>query len=294
MRVLTKEQRDFFHKNGYLHLKSFFTQEEVVSFRKGCQLDKPGDSMCTQEFRHIMFSPKIIGVMKDILGEEIIYPGLSLTRTGDSPKKVGSRKFHADTEGDDLEFSHPYPVINTGIYLQDHKNYSGCLKISPGSHKWPCVLTESITQSLKLIIKSLLRGEFKKAYNILNLHKSVNIPSEAGDLIIWYVRTHHSGYGVRLKFFKNISLPPVIENWIPSFLRLPDNPKRDVMLSIFTAPSKYLEEYIRVQINKDRRINHYLHNKCLDSPKIQKMAEEAGIVIRNDGYYRALKINSKS
>src|SRR3990167_214142 len=290
MRSLTKEQIEFHKKNGYLHIPQLFTQEEVESFRKGCRQNQPGDSMCRPEFLDIMFSPRVVNIMKDLLGETLIYPGLSLTRTDNFPKPFGSRFFHTDTIDEDNNFEIDYPIINTGIYLQDYINYSGMLKIVPGSHKRPCTTSMTLIHALKNIVKKLLKLDIKGAIGILNLHKSINIPNQPGDMIIWNVRTHHSGHGVRLKFFRNLSLPPVIENWIPNFIKLPDNPERNVILSIFATHSKYLETYISKQIIKDYRHNHYLNNACLDSSDKKELAEKMGIAIRNDGYHLAKSI----
>ena len=241
--------------------------------------------MCRSEFLNIMLSPKVVNIIKDLVGEKVVYPCLSLTRTADFPKSFGSRFFHTDTIDDDQDFNTIYPIINTGIYLQDYVNYSGTLKIIPGSHTRPCTTSRTIHGAFKSIAFSLIRGKLKEILNILNFHRSVNIPTMPGDMIIWYARTHHSGYGIRPRFFPHWSLPPVIENWIPAFLKLPDNPERNVMLSIFAAPSRYLETYIRKQITKTRRKDHYFNNDCLESEEKKNLAEKVGVTIRNDGYH---------
>ncbi len=287
MHTLTTEQVAFFKKNGYLHVPAFFNQEEVATFRAGCRNNKAGDSVCRPEFNRVMLSPKVIAVVKDLIGNDVIYPGLSLTRTKDFPKSFGSRFFHTDVVDDDMDYTHPYPIINTGIYLQDHIHYSNALKVIPGSHTRPCVTSKTISGAVKNIVLAIIKGNVRDAWRILNLHRSVNLPSQAGDLLIWYVRTHHSGYGVRPKFFTNWSLPPVLENWIPRFLRLPDNPDRDVMLSIYAAPSKYLEPYLLKQIKKGYRHEHYIGNSCLESSEVQELARSQGVTIRNDGYVYA-------
>ena len=202
-------------------------------------------------------------------------------------KKFGSRIFHTDTVKDDHDFETPYKVINTGVYLQDYAKYSGGLKIAPGSHKRRCLKVKTFTEGSLMIIKSIFKLNWEQILDVLNLHASVNIPSTPNDLILWNVRTHHSGYAVRLSLFPDVSLPPIIENFIPSFLKIPDNPNREVILSIFTAPSKYTEDYIQKQIEKDRRREHYINNGCLDLEEIRALATQTGITIRNDGYRHA-------
>jgi len=285
MHTLTKQQQDFFRKNGYIHVQKVFSEHEIQNFRKGCRLNKPGDSSCRPEFSNIMLSQKVIDIVKDLIGDEIIYPCLSLTRTNDLPQQFGSRFFHTDTVGDDNNFDIEYPIINTGVYLQDYIDYSGTLKIMPGSHTRQCITSRTLLQASKHIVKYLLRRDMRGVFNILNLHRSINIPTMPGDMIIWYVRTHHSGYGIRPRFFPNWSLPPIIENWIPSFLKLPDNPERNVILSIFAAPSKYLETYIQKQITKAHRREHYLNNACFENEEMKALAKKEGVTIRNDGHH---------
>jgi len=222
--------------------------------------------------------------MKDLLGDQLIYPGLSLTRTNDLNAERG-RFFHTDTVDDDYDFNNAYPIINTGIYLQDHKHFSNSLKIAPRSHKRRCITSKSFVDVVKNAVSCIRKGDWEGLGYVLSVTPSINIPSMPGDLILWYVRTHHSGYGVRMRFLPNISLPPIVENWIPSFLRLPDHPERNVMLSIFAAQSKYLDAYIKKQIAKGYRKDHYLNNECLESPELQEQAKKLGITIRNDGYH---------
>lgn len=285
--MLTDAQKRFFKENGYLHLPQVFTPTEVESFRAGCRAAVPGDSMCRPDFHEIMFSPRIVDVIKDLIGDELIYPGLSLTRTRDYPKPFGGRFFHTDTVDDDYNFTQEYPILNTGIYLEDHTHYSNTLKVIPGSHRRRCITSKTITGAIKNIVRSVLGGRFGDIPLIVNMYRSVNIPTMPGDLLIWSVRTHHSGYGVRPRLFPNLSLPPIIENWIPAWMRLPDHPDRDVMLSIFAAPSPYFEKYLQKQIIKGYRHAHYLGNACLESPMIQEKAHALNITIRNDGYHYA-------
>lgn len=290
MHTLTEKEVSFFKKNGYIVIKNLFTEAEIDSFRKGCIANQPGDSVCRPEFQGNMLSPKVVNIIKDLIGETVIYPGLSLTRTEDRPKPFGSRFFHSDLIGiEDGNFDRECPIVNTGVYLQDQTNFSGSLKLIPGSHTRPCITSKTVREALKNIANLLLKGDLGGAFSVLNLHRSVNIASMPGDLIIWYTRMHHSGYGVRPFLFPNWSLPPVFENWIPAFLRLPDNPRREVMLSIYAAPNPYLESYIENQIRKGYRRTHYLNNKCLEEADVQALAKAQNVTIRNDGYKYALQ-----
>jgi hypothetical protein len=287
MRTLTEEQVKFFEREGYLLVKDLFSDEEVEDFRAACRRDEPGDTACRAGFHNVMLMPKVVAIMHDLAGDDLIYLGLSLTRTHDTPKPVRSRFFHTDTVNDDHDYTTVYPVYNTGIYLQDRINWSGGLKIIPRSHTWPCVTNKTITELVKNFVKRLLSFDFQGAWYVMAPYRSINVETSPRDFLIWYVRTHHSGYAVRLKWFPSVSLAPVFENWVPSFLRLPDHPDRDVILSIYATPSRYLETYVKDQISKAHRKDHFLGNACLDSPEMQAVAKSLGVTIRNDGYQYA-------
>jgi hypothetical protein len=292
MRMLKETDVAFFKENGYLHLKGVFTSAEVASFREGCMKDVAGDSMCRPEFRHIMFSARVVNAVKDLLGETIYYPGLSLTRTNDTPARFGLRFFHTDVVGDDGDFATEYAVLNTGMYLEDHAHFSGGLKIRPGSHQHLCVTHKTLKEFLKDLTKRILMLDFGGAWGLVFAGRSVNPDLMPGDLLLWWVRTHHSGYAVRPRFFRTLSLPPIIENWLPRWARLPDNPERNVILSIFAAPSKYLETYMKQQVRKSHRKAHFLGNACLEEDDARAVAREMGVTIRNDGYTYALNPTS--
>lgn len=284
MNTLKSDEVEFFKKNGYLHLKGVFTLEEVTSFMEGCMKDAPGDSMCRPEFKNSMLSPRVVNIVKDLIGEVVIYPGLSLTRTHDVPKPFGLRFFHTDVVNDDGDFATEYAVLNTGMYLEDHTNFSGGLKIRPGSHMRYCTTNKTLKEFWKNLMKRILMVDFAGAWGLVFAGRSVNPDLMPGDLLLWWVRTHHSGYAVRPRLFRSLSLPPIIENWLPSWARLPDNPDRNVILSIFAAPSKYLETYMTHQKRKSHRRAHFLGNACLESDEVMRIATERGVIIRNDGY----------
>lgn len=290
-KVLTEEQVSFYKENGYLKIPNFLTDEEVSKFKSACKKRIVGDLGGLKEFDYITLQPRVVNIMKDLLGEEILYPGLSFSRTEDFPDKFGSRGFHSDVAYEDNNLSPDYPIINTGFYLQDQTNWSGALKVIPKSHTRKCIYTRSITEGIRKIIRFILKGDLKSAFSVFDLSHSINLDNSPGDMFIWSTRIHHSGYGLRLRFFPNVSLHPLIENFLPKWSHIPLNPERDVILTIYAAPSKIFEEYLKVQIRKKHRREHFLASK-LHELEVQEMAKASGITIRNDGYLYAKDPNS--
>lgn len=285
-KYLTKEQIDHFNTEGYLIIKDFLTEEQVENFKAGCKKRLPGDSANHEMFEHITLSQEVGDIMHDLLGDEVLYPGLSFMRTNDFPKPFGSRTLHTDAAYEPGNFDEPYPIINSGFYLQDHTTVSGGLKIIPRSHTRECINIRTIAQGFKKMLRYLLKGDFRRAFYTFDLTPSINIKNGARDFLIWNARLHHAGYAVRLKLFPNISIHPVFENWIPTWMKRPSPNEREVILTIYAKPSEIFEKYLEIQIRKAHRKEFFLASN-LESPEILEIANKAGITIRNDGYHYA-------
>ena len=70
------------------------------------------------------------------------------------------------------DWSEDYKMIRIGVYLQDHDKFSGGVKLEEGSHKLP-----------------------------FNKGKRVLADTKAGDVVVWDLRTYHSGNSVKIKTF---------------------------------------------------------------------------------------------
>ncbi len=290
-RVLTPEQVAHYHKNGYLHIPGFLSEIDIKKLKAACQKQLVGDIGVLHEFDHLTLQPRIVTIMKDLLGEVVVYPGLSFARTNDFPDKRGSRGFHSDVAYEDDNFSTHYPIINTGFYLQDHVAWSNALKVIPGSHTRKCIYVRSFKDGFKKMVQFLLKGRWKTALGIFDFSPSVNIESRAGDMLIWSTRIHHSGYGMRPKLFPKLSLHPLFEDILPTWLFLPPHPERDVILSIYAAPGKTFENYMNVQKRKQHRREHFLASN-FETSTVRELAKQSGIMLRNDGHEYAKDPNS--
>lgn len=285
-RTLTEEQVNFYKKNGYLRIPDFLTETEVKKFKEGCKKRLTGDIGGLAEFDHLTLQPRVVAVMKDLLGETILYPGLSFSRTEDFPDKHGSRGYHSDVAYEDNNFSPLYPIINTGFYLQDHTKWSNALKVIPKSHTRKCIYTRSFAEGFKKTIQYAFRGQWRDALMVFDLSPSINLENRPGDMLIWSTRIHHSGYGMRPKWFPKLSLHPLLENILPRWFFLSPNPERDVILTIYAAPSETFEEYMKVQKRKSHRREHFLASK-LETPEVRALAQKVSVTIRNDGFHYA-------
>jgi len=225
-----------FDKDGYFLIKNVFTKEEIDQIRKDAyksfEEDKKksvytkfdstltnatygkGDMLSKPLMKHLVWDERILQIARVILGGDPVYYGDSNYHFG-----TGFRGFHRDNvdrkdltapdwQGDD------YSIVRMGIYLQDHKKYSGGLKLRVGSHKNPS-------------------------------GKVVFVDSEIGDVAIWSLKTLHSGNAVRLKIFKNLSINRGgLEGMVPAFLKEEQQMERVAIFMTFALKSRHLDRYI--------------------------------------------------
>jgi hypothetical protein len=225
-----------FATDGYILQPSVFSAEEIKLFRqkvydqyaidesagltfqltntsskaryaKGCLLSK-------KLLRDILLEPRILRFAQEIVGtEKLIYFGDSSYQIG-----TGLRGFHRDcidrayNSGPDWQSK--YTLIRIGLYLQDHSQYSGGLKVKPGTHE--------------------------KADG-----PSVFINNKPGDLVAWSLKLQHSGNAVKLKWLPSLCIDNQgIEKRIPAFLKKEEEQERISLFMTFAAESHHVERYI--------------------------------------------------
>ena len=225
-----------FATDGYILKSSVFSTDEIKLFRqkvydqyaideragltfqltntsskarysRGCLLSK-------KLLRDILLDNRILHIAKEILEtEKLVYFGDSSYQIG-----TGLRGFHRDcidrvyNSGPDWQSK--YTLIRLGIYLQDHSEYSGGLKVKPGTHE--------------------------KADG-----PSIFINNKPGDLVAWNLKLQHSGNAVKLKWFPSICIDNQgIEKRIPAFLKKEEEQERISLFMTFAAESDHVERYI--------------------------------------------------
>ncbi len=224
-----------FDKDGYALIEKTFSEQEIKHFRdlvyKQYEIDKQknltyqlshlptkakyakGDLLSKELLFPILLDDRILNIARSVLNNEnIVYFGDSSYQIG-----TGLRGFHRDClDRTDLhapDWQSEYTLIRVGIYLQNHKNFSGGLKVKQGSH--------------------------------INADgKAVFINNEIGDVVTWSLKTIHSGNAVRLKGFQNISIDKG-EGRIPSFMKKDEPTERISLFMTFGLKGFHLDRYIK-------------------------------------------------
>lgn len=260
-----------FRRDGYLIKHSVFSVQEIKSVRDrvyaqykadkslGLNFEKTtpyaylrlanGCLLSKKELFEIILDQRIIQFAREVLeSEHIVYWGDSSYHIG-----TGMRGFHRDCV-DKHDFSRPdwltpYTLIRIGMYLQDHTQFSGGLKVKPGTHERP-------------------NG------------RSVFVNSSAGDLVAWSLKLLHSGNAVRLKWCSSVSIDhPYIENRVPSFLKREQEQERIALFMTFASESPHLYRYIsEYQLRRNDTIER-LKASTYDQ-NVLDLARERGVDVR--------------
>ena len=239
---LIKKDIDKFESDGYLVVKDVIPAKEIQEIRDAYENLREkskkagsviydnnypeanfvlGDLTSFKElepFDFLVFNKNIVDIVKSLIGTDIVYFGESNTQSG-----VAIRGNHKDSrisdreDGSGMDWQGNYPLVRVAIYLNDSDIYSGGVKIMPGSHKVPT--------------SKFFSG-------------GVNVNAKAGDLVIWKLTTTHSGNAKRFKIFKNLSLHPRVEDFIPSIFENKNPIERRAMFIVYGATGDHLDRYI--------------------------------------------------
>lgn len=154
-----------FWENGFCIMPEVFREEEVRHWREAAIQHPQRDVLVDPDLRCLMLDSRVRRIASEILGDE------ALVYFGDSNSVIGNPAagFHKDNvdknDPDGPDWAGRYPLIRFGLYTQDHANEPGGLDLRRGSHLAP----------------SVADGEYVAAR------------TRVGDLVVWNLRTSHSG-----------------------------------------------------------------------------------------------------
>jgi len=145
--MLTDSQVSFFNSFGYVFAPELFSSSEIEKItnvsdsfmkelREGEEID-PEKGQSEDRFverseylTQIVAEDRIYESARKILGERFLWAGSEGHITVNS-----THQWHPDRPGDTEEVS--YTRLKVNIYLDPIRSESGCLRVIPGSHRWP-------------------------------------------------------------------------------------------------------------------------------------------------------------
>jgi phytanoyl-CoA hydroxylase len=146
-------QMDFYHENGYLHVRGLLTPQEAAAYRAECHelVDRIGENDATWasqrgqgtrlthchdvQFQSAAFTRLLVDQRLTRVAQAIIGPNVQLHHTKmfiKPPEKGSPFPMHQDYP----YFPHErHSMIAVIIHFDDAPDEKGCLRVVPGSHK---------------------------------------------------------------------------------------------------------------------------------------------------------------
>lgn len=207
-----------FWRDGFVILRGLFTPAEVLSMREeALGLDNLNlDLLSIPGLRGVLLDDRLLDVVRSLIGDHLVYFGDSSVWRG-----TAVPGFHKDNP-DKFDSNAPdwkgrYPLVRFGIYTQSHKGKPDGLDLRRGSHE----------------------------HCSIEVGEHVYAETEPGDVVIWNLRTTHSGGGMTLGG-RPINPNSVAASVLRKLRILHDKPQatRVALFGTFGAPSTHLERNI--------------------------------------------------
>jgi len=189
--------KEHFDLHGWVLVKGLFSKAEIEKLRSEALESKKEignnliDLLSDKRVNYIITDERIINLTKALLATD------NPVYFGDSSIGIGNlgQGFHKDNPdrhkptGIDWD-TVDYPCIRMAIYCQDHIKHSGALALRDKSHNQ----------------RNPTKG------------RAFFVPSEPGDVIVWSLRTTHSGNSMRLKLLPELVIDPRLYKFVPKFM----------------------------------------------------------------------------
>lgn len=189
-KILTRQQIDFWHENGYLEPVRFAPEDEMTSYVARLEdferdypehvpkLDVKAHLLCGWA-NELVQNPVLLDIMEDLLG-----PNLLLTGAAFRIKPPDGRTFAEWHQDSYVAAIKPFFCTAT-LALSEYSAENGCLRVIPGSHRWG-TLPMSDTGDEDSILSRPYRvtSEFDEA-------QAVDVLMRPGELTLQHDHTIH-------------------------------------------------------------------------------------------------------
>ncbi|MEO1057340.1 MAG: hypothetical protein AAFY28_10545 [Actinomycetota bacterium] len=193
--VLDSIDVDRFWRRGFAIVRNAYTADEIAAFRRAVDAtDAPKtDLLSNPHLRSVLTDGRLITVAQRLLNAPtIVYSGDSSFTVG--RRQIGWHKDNADRDDAQApDWQGRYTILRFGLYLQDHRWHTGGLNLRAASH-----MTTDLSAGRCRYVRSGL-----------------------GDLVVWSLRTTHSGNGMLLRMPWGVHPPPHRQRSIPGWAAAP-------------------------------------------------------------------------
>ena len=256
----------FLEERGWVVLRQVFSQSEIEEFRRDVLASErdafAGDLLSNPRLSRVLLDDRILRISRALLrGQPTYFGDSSYYSSNTAAFSIGFHKDNPDKfrqEGPDWQSRHP--LLRMGIYLQDHTEHSGGLALRDRSHN-----TVDCTVGVPFAV-----------------------PSRKGDVVVWWLRTSHSGFVSRLRAVPKVFLPLTVQNVLtvrnktsyrpPAFLFRPQEfPARLALFMTLGVDGKPLRRYVEYLKTRRYAVLIWKHSHYPDS--IRDAAREKSLAL---------------
>lgn len=285
--ILSEEQKQFYRCNGFLHIKSVFSPEEIQNFRRTALLEAhPDDSrkfsqrnpegvmsavdlLSHDVFKNFIIKKEVIKILKELLDDDPVYFGVSCVSINYYKSTIHRHRDNInfrEPNGDDWKEN--FSITRVGIYLEDHVTEGGNIWFNPESHK------------------SFSSGKRAQSFDY-----------KAGDLVVWSLLTEHSVSALPRNLLGGRQIPtmaevlyyrlinPLITRPLPTSTYPKEKKPRIFMTAIYAAKND--------KFNTERMINRRNHREWNWKYKIFNNTKSYDLDTFTKANAHGLKLNLK-
>lgn len=211
-----------FNEDGYLVFRNVFDTDRITEYKRKLDTQPKfgGDLLSQEDYADLITDPLITGIARQLIGGQPTYFGCSSISRATT---AGTAYWHRDN-ADRLDMKGPdwggtpYTPIRFGLYMQDHRNYSGGLLLRPGTHRPDLSSSKTV------------------AY----------VDTVPGDLVVWNMRLVHAGGGKRLKAdpMRPIDIPEANNTPTEALIPEPEGPRYAAFLTYGLSGNEHTERFI--------------------------------------------------
>ena len=287
-------------ENGFCLVKGFLDPARTKALEAIATaldpIDYASDFLSHGAFNEIMFDSRVLELARCFLGPDLLYYGETNCAI-DILNPI--RSWHCDARGmpghhqSDYEVApgEIYPAWRFAFYFRDYTQSSGGLKVGPGSHAKP--VADMRSEDWKPQRFMLGGQEF-----VIRMppYPIYNVPTQPGDLVIFNLRTYHTGGNLRVIGAPEVCLPPAVEIVLlknrPPFIA-PDATPRNAIFFDFATPSPAVDLYPKWRVHtmlkkpqhpswEQKVLKTEFGPHTYDQPSVRAPAEKHGVTFRYD------------
>ena len=243
-----------FWENGYTIIRNVYSRDEINGFREAAYASRGrglGDLLANPLMRSTLVDGNFVAIARQILGSDDIW------YSGDSSFTInsGQRGFHKDNvdrqDPGGPDWKGRYTILRFGIYLQDHWRHTGGLNLRAKSH-----------------------NTADHSYG-----KNVYVRTRVGDVVVWSLRTTHSGNGVLLKFPRWVHPEPSEIPKIPAWRIAKADGDRIAVFAALGLDDAHHDRYAEYLKTRTYMVNSFRASHYDD--EALAAAEKAGLKVRD-------------